>query len=103
MVGGAAHAHDGSNGMGLQREGCMHGELDDVYASIRHLEEENGIKVDLLICCGDFQAIRKQRHKWEYTQATEFEMAKVRNLQKWEQQQGTAVDTPTTYLQLSSK
>ena len=52
---------------------------------------------------GDFQAIRKQRHKWEYTQATEFEMAKVRNLQKWEQQQGTAVDTPTTYLQLSSK
>ena len=39
-------------------EGCMHGELDDVYASIRHLEEENGIKVDLLICCGDFQAIR---------------------------------------------
>ena len=25
------------------------------------------------------------------------------NLQQWEQQQGTAIDTPTTYLQLTTK
>ena len=52
---------------------------------------------------GSFTAIRKVRHKWEYTASTEREMLALRNLQKWEQQQGTATDTPTTYLQLSSK
>jgi hypothetical protein len=36
-------------------EGCMHGELDKVYDTMRRLEEAEGIKIDLLICCGDFQ------------------------------------------------
>ena len=35
--------------------------------------------------------------------ATQREMLKLSNDQKWEQQQGIATDTPTTYLQLSSK
>lgn len=52
---------------------------------------------------GDFSAIRKTRHKWTYSEATEREMLKLRNDQKWEQQQGTATDNPTTYLQLSTK
>ena len=52
---------------------------------------------------GDFKAIRKVRHKWEYSAATQREMLKLSNDQKWEQQQGIATDTPTTYLQLSSK
>ena len=52
---------------------------------------------------GDFKAIRKIRHKWEYSAATQREMLKLSNDQKWEQQQGIAIDTPTTYLQLSSK
>ena len=37
-------------------EGCCHGELDKIYAAMRHLEAKEGIKIDLLICCGDFQA-----------------------------------------------
>lgn len=36
-------------------EGCCHGELDAVYTSLSQLEQTNGIKVDLLICCGDFE------------------------------------------------
>jgi len=40
-------------------EGCTHGELDAVYESILRLERNAG-KVDLLICCGDFQSIRDQ-------------------------------------------
>ena len=52
---------------------------------------------------GSFSAIRKVRHKWEYSASTEREMMKLRNDQKWEVQQGIAIDTPTTYLQLSSK
>ncbi|SCM11111.1 RNA lariat debranching enzyme, putative [Plasmodium chabaudi adami] len=38
--------------------GCTHGELDLVYNSLYRLEEENNFKVNLLICCGDFQSIR---------------------------------------------
>lgn len=36
-------------------EGCCHGELDKIYATLRTLEEREGRKVDLLVCCGDFQ------------------------------------------------
>lgn len=44
--------------MKIAVEGCCHGELDAIYASIQHLERVEGVKVDLLICCGDFQAVR---------------------------------------------
>ncbi|KAK7439403.1 lariat debranching enzyme [Stygiomarasmius scandens] len=39
-------------------EGCCHGELDNIYAHIADLESKNGYKVDLLLICGDFQAVR---------------------------------------------
>eukprot|EP00752_Nemacystus_decipiens_P014837 g13209.t1 len=39
-------------------EGCCHGELPKIYASVQKLEQVQGIKVDLLICCGDFQCLR---------------------------------------------
>ncbi len=44
--------------MRIAVEGCCHGELDKIYDTIRKLEQESGQKVDLLICCGDFQATR---------------------------------------------
>lgn len=37
-------------------EGCCHGELDKIYETIAYLEQREGTKIDLLICCGDFQA-----------------------------------------------
>ncbi|KAG8229108.1 hypothetical protein J437_LFUL009577 [Ladona fulva] len=39
-------------------EGCAHGELEKIYEAIDHLQIKEGVKVDLLICCGDFQATR---------------------------------------------
>lgn len=33
----------------------MHGDLDNVYATLLHLQEVENMKIDLLICCGDFQ------------------------------------------------
>jgi hypothetical protein len=39
-------------------EGCCHGELDKIYDHIAALERKNEYKVDLLLICGDFQAIR---------------------------------------------
>ena len=42
-------------------EGCCHGELDTIYKSVIQLEQQQNIKVDLLIVCGDFQALRSTR------------------------------------------
>jgi DNA modification methylase len=36
-------------------EGCGHGELDKIYETMAVLERKEGKKIDLLICCGDFQ------------------------------------------------
>lgn len=36
-------------------EGCCHGELDNIYATLEYMQNAKGQKVDLLICCGDFQ------------------------------------------------
>ncbi|KAI0657054.1 DBR1-domain-containing protein [Cubamyces menziesii] len=47
--------------MKIAIEGCCHGELDAIYGEIARLERENGYKVDLLLICGDFQAIRNHR------------------------------------------
>ncbi|KAM8857219.1 lariat debranching enzyme [Synchiropus picturatus] len=41
-------------------EGCCHGELDKIYETIGYLEQKEGLKVDLLLCCGDFQAVRNE-------------------------------------------
>ena len=39
-------------------EGCCHGSLDLIYSSIKRIEIRKDIKVELLIICGDFQAVR---------------------------------------------
>jgi lariat debranching enzyme len=41
--------------MKIAVEGCCHGELDAIYASIQRLETEKSQKVDLLLIGGDFQ------------------------------------------------
>lgn len=40
--------------------GCAHGEIEEMITQLQHWEKENQSKVDLLICCGDFQAIRNE-------------------------------------------
>ncbi|KDP33487.1 hypothetical protein JCGZ_07058 [Jatropha curcas] len=47
--------------MKIAVEGCMHGDLETVYKTIQHMEKLQGIKIDLLLCCGDFQAVRNER------------------------------------------
>ena len=42
-------------------EGCCHGELDAIYESILDTERRHGLKVDLLLVCGDFQAVRNTK------------------------------------------
>lgn len=44
--------------MKIAVEGCAHGELDKIYETISELEIQYELKVDLLIICGDFQAVR---------------------------------------------
>ncbi|XKL66927.1 hypothetical protein PGB90_010347 [Kerria lacca] len=40
--------------------GCSHGELEKIYEQIYRIEIEKNIKVNLLICCGDFQSTRNE-------------------------------------------
>ena len=42
-------------------EGCAHGDLERIYASLAEAEARAGAKVDLLICCGDFQEGKKNQ------------------------------------------
>lgn len=44
--------------MKIAVEGCLHGELEKVYETIAEIETREKTKVDLLLCCGDFQATR---------------------------------------------
>ncbi|CAM6102309.1 unnamed protein product [Calypogeia fissa] len=44
--------------MKIAVEGCAHGDLENIYATLQHLERVENTKIDLLICCGDFQAMR---------------------------------------------
>nr|XP_023661480.1 lariat debranching enzyme [Paramormyrops kingsleyae]XP_023661481.1 lariat debranching enzyme [Paramormyrops kingsleyae]XP_023661482.1 lariat debranching enzyme [Paramormyrops kingsleyae]XP_023661483.1 lariat debranching enzyme [Paramormyrops kingsleyae]XP_023661484.1 lariat debranching enzyme [Paramormyrops kingsleyae]XP_023661485.1 lariat debranching enzyme [Paramormyrops kingsleyae]XP_023661486.1 lariat debranching enzyme [Paramormyrops kingsleyae]XP_023661487.1 lariat debranching enzym len=46
--------------MKIAVEGCCHGELDKIYETIAYLERKEGLSVDLLLCCGDFQAVRNE-------------------------------------------
>lgn len=46
--------------MKIAVEGCCHGELDKIYETIEYLEKKEAVKVDLLLCCGDFQAVRNE-------------------------------------------
>ena len=41
--------------MKIAIEGCLHGELQKVYETIKEIEDKENYKVDLLLCCGDFQ------------------------------------------------
>lgn len=46
--------------MRIAIEGCLHGELDIVYNTIKFIEQQHQTKVDLLLICGDFQAVRNE-------------------------------------------
>ncbi|KAF5456849.1 hypothetical protein F2P56_026283 [Juglans regia] len=46
--------------MRIAVEGCMHGDLDTVYRTLQYAEKKHGFKIDLLLCCGDFQAVRNE-------------------------------------------
>lgn len=46
--------------MKIAVEGCAHGELEKIYDTIEDIETQQKVKVDLLICCGDFQSTRNQ-------------------------------------------
>lgn len=46
------------DGLRICVEGCGHGELDRIYDAVRELEVRGGKKIDLVICCGDFQSVR---------------------------------------------
>jgi hypothetical protein len=59
-VQGEGPIHD-EEGIHVAVEGCSHGELDAIYASVLETQRRNGITIDLLLICGDFQACRNEQ------------------------------------------
>ena len=39
-------------------QGCSHGALDRIYETLALYQEKHGKQIELLLCCGDFQALR---------------------------------------------
>eukprot|EP01087_Luapelamoeba_hula_P012146 TRINITY_DN3372_c1_g1_i1.p1 TRINITY_DN3372_c1_g1~~TRINITY_DN3372_c1_g1_i1.p1 ORF type:complete len:475 (-),score=83.97 TRINITY_DN3372_c1_g1_i1:28-1452(-) len=48
------------DGLHVAFVGCTHGQLDLIYETIARLEQKHNYTVDLLLCCGDFEAVRDQ-------------------------------------------
>ena len=44
--------------VGIAIEGCSHGALDTIYTRIQEYERTSGNKIEVLLCCGDFQSLR---------------------------------------------
>ncbi|NXY83490.1 DBR1 enzyme, partial [Alcedo cyanopectus] len=40
--------------------GCCHGALDKIYETLELLQQRHNVRPDLLLCCGDFQAVRNE-------------------------------------------
>ncbi len=49
---------EGGNCIRLAVQGCCHGNLDSIYETLQVYKEKNGKDINLLLCCGDFQALR---------------------------------------------
>jgi lariat debranching enzyme len=48
-------------GLQIAVEGCAHGELQNIYSAIEEVQSRHGMKIDVLLICGDFQAIRNEQ------------------------------------------
>ena len=69
VMGEPSSSSSAEHSIAIAIEGCCHGELDAIYDRLRRHEEEEaaaaattttgtGTKIDLLLCCGDFQSLR---------------------------------------------
>ena len=56
----SAAGTDGSSApsINIAVQGCSHGALDRIYETLALYQEKHGKKIELLLCCGDFQALR---------------------------------------------
>lgn len=58
--GRAAPARCPGGGMKVAVAGCCHGALDKMYETLELLQRRHNVRPDLLLCCGDFQAVRNE-------------------------------------------
>ncbi|CAD8153894.1 unnamed protein product [Paramecium pentaurelia] len=47
-------------GINIAVEGCFHGNFDEIFGTIREIEKQKKIKIDLLLVCGDVQTHRNK-------------------------------------------
>lgn len=56
----SAPARCSGGGMKVAVAGCCHGALDKMYETLELLQRRHNVQLDLLLCCGDFQAVRNE-------------------------------------------
>ncbi len=49
---------NGNDTIRIAIQGCSHGSIERIYETLETCEEVHQKKIDLLICCGDFQSLR---------------------------------------------
>jgi lariat debranching enzyme len=47
-----------SNKVNIIYVGCLHGAFDQMYNDIKKHEKSNNVKIDIVLCCGDFECLR---------------------------------------------
>ncbi|KAL6069947.1 lariat debranching enzyme [Balamuthia mandrillaris] len=57
---GSTASNAPKTGLKVAVVGCTHGELDTIFERIAGIEQARGIKVELVLCCGDFEACRNE-------------------------------------------
>ncbi|OCH87269.1 hypothetical protein OBBRIDRAFT_820718 [Obba rivulosa] len=51
----------GKRRMRIAIEGCSHGELDMIYEKVLEEQRKSNQRIDMLLICGDFQAVRNEQ------------------------------------------
>ena len=102
-----SYVPSGKVGKHLSRAQELKHQIDELTAQLtterefilQHMVDTNTDRME----CGDLQVQRRVTHKWTYTPELSREMLSIREKQKWEQQQGKALDSPTVGIALSSE
>lgn len=67
--------------MRIAVEGCMHGDLDTVYKTLQYAQTKNNFKIDLLLCCGDFQVSSSLSLSFSHFEPLNIKMLPIPNTQ----------------------
>lgn len=101
------YSENGRIGAMLSQAAIYQAQIKELQAKLdamRPVFKEHMLKTRLTtLRSGDTVVLLKERAKWQYSPATEREMLALRQLQKFEQQHGVAVNNATLFVSIETK